>query len=134
MAQARATLDPPAPDRACQRFNFIELPLQEVAPQPGRYDVVWIQWCIGHLPDDDLVAFLRVCASSLAPGGVVVVKENNAKKGFVLDKEDQSVTRSDAYLVQLFRQSGMKLLASQRQEEGLPEGLFAVRAYALAPP
>jgi protein N-terminal methyltransferase len=27
-------------------------------PVAGRYDVIWIQWVIGHLPDDDMVAFL----------------------------------------------------------------------------
>uniref|UniRef100_A0A2P2KK48 Alpha N-terminal protein methyltransferase 1 n=1 Tax=Rhizophora mucronata TaxID=61149 RepID=A0A2P2KK48_RHIMU len=28
-------------------------------PDAGRYDVIWIQWCIGHLPDDDFVSFFK---------------------------------------------------------------------------
>lgn len=52
-----------------------------------------IQWCIGHLTDDDLIALLRRCEAGLRPGGTVVLKENVCPKGFVVDKEDSSVTR-----------------------------------------
>ena len=78
------------------------------------------------------MAFLKVCAQSLKPGGMVVVKENNARRGFVLDKDDNSITRSDAYLVQVFQKAGLRILTSQIQE-GFPDGLFMVRAYALQP-
>ena len=37
------------------KCNFLLKGLQEVEERPGRYDVVWIQWCIGSLTDDDLV-------------------------------------------------------------------------------
>lgn len=114
------------------KCNFLLKGLQEVEERPGRYDVVWIQWCIGHLTDEDCVEFLKVCSRSLKPEGVVVVKENNARRGFVLDKQDSSVTRSDSYLVQLFTKAGLKVTTS-RLETDLPEGLFAVRAYALVP-
>ena len=60
------------------------------------------------------------------------MKENNARRGFVLDKEDSSITRSDAYLVQLFKQADLKIVNSQ-VEDDLPAGLFIVRAYALRP-
>ena len=100
--------------------------------QPNRYDVVWIQWCIGHLTDDDCVEFLRTCSKCLKPMGMIVVKENNARRGFVLDKEDSSITRSDSYLVQLFNKAGLRLLQSS-VEDDLPQGLFVVRAYALTP-
>ncbi|PON49931.1 Alpha-N-methyltransferase NTM [Trema orientale] len=39
--------------------NFLCLPLQEFTPDPGRYDVIWVQWCIGHLTDDDFVSFFK---------------------------------------------------------------------------
>jgi len=48
---------------------------------------------IGHLPDDDFVAFLERCKVGLRPGGIIVVKENISRKGFVFDTEDSSVTR-----------------------------------------
>jgi len=117
---------------APSKVNFLTKSLQDVCVAPNRYDVVWIQWCIGHLTDDDAVAFLKVCAQSLKPGGMIVVKENNARRGFVLDKDDNSITRSDAYLVQVFQKAGLRILTSQIQE-GFPDGLFMVRAYALQP-
>ncbi|KAH7673703.1 Alpha-N-methyltransferase NTM1 protein [Dioscorea alata] len=39
--------------------NFFCVPLQEFTPEAGRYDVIWIQWCIGQLPDDDFVSFFK---------------------------------------------------------------------------
>lgn len=49
---------------------------------------------IGHLSDDDLVAFLERCRKGLKPGGWMVVKENVIMKGnFWIDKEDSSVVR-----------------------------------------
>jgi len=55
-------------------------PLQDWSPGRGRYDVVWIQWCVGHCTDDDLVALLRRCVDGLKRGGLIVVKENNCKE------------------------------------------------------
>ena len=114
------------------RVNFLLQGLQDVEAKANRYDVVWIQWCIGHLTDDDCVDFLRVCAQSLRPQGMIIVKENNARRGFVLDKDDSSITRSDSYLVQLFDKANLRIFKSS-VENDLPEGLFIVRAYALVP-
>ena len=47
------------------------------------------------------LVFPAVCGGAQARG-VVFVKENNAKEGFVLDTEDSSVTRSHKYLMHLF--------------------------------
>jgi protein N-terminal methyltransferase len=64
-------------------------------PLGTRYDLIWVQWCVGHLTDDQLVGFLKVCQSVLTPGtGVIVVKENQSTSGKdVFDPEDSSVTR-----------------------------------------
>ena len=43
-------------------------------PEAGRYDLIWIQWCIGCLTDDDLVLFMEQCKAGLAAGGVIVIK------------------------------------------------------------
>ncbi len=48
-----------------QDFNFTE-----------TYDVIWIQWVIGHLHDADLVNFLLKCKSALSPGGLICIKDN----------------------------------------------------------
>lgn len=67
--------------------------LQDFTPAPGKYDLIWCQWVLGHLTDDDLVAFFRRCAAGLKPGGLIGVKENNSSKDYVVDEEDSSVTR-----------------------------------------
>lgn len=48
-------------------------PLQD---EDGRYDVVWNQWCLGHLTDLALVEYLQRVKGPLRKGGWVVVKEN----------------------------------------------------------
>ena len=41
-------------------------------PEAGRYDVIWIQWAIGHLTDEDFVRFFADCEKGLKPDGIVV--------------------------------------------------------------
>ncbi|CAI5958809.1 unnamed protein product [Closterium sp. NIES-65] len=120
-----------SPAASHRAVNFFCCPLQEFSPDAGRYDVVWVQWCIGHLTDADLIAFLHRCLAGLRPGGIIVLKENTCQKGFVLDKADSSVTRSDAYFRDLFKQANLQLLKSKVQR-GFPSELFVVKMYALA--
>ncbi|WCJ24368.1 N-terminal Xaa-Pro-Lys N-methyltransferase 1 [Euphorbia peplus] len=110
--------------------NFFCTPLQEFTPDAGRYDVIWVQWCIGHLTDDDFVSFFKRAKIGLKHGGLFVLKENLAKSGFVLDKEDRSITRSDVYFKELFSRCGLHLYKSKEQR-GLPKELFGVKMYAL---
>jgi protein N-terminal methyltransferase len=37
------------------------------------------------------------------------VKENICKEGFVVDKDDNSLTRSNTYMLELFRKAGMSV-------------------------
>ncbi|KAJ4901669.1 methyltransferase [Raphanus sativus] len=92
----------------------------------ANFFCVPLQWCIGHLTDDDFVSFFNRAKGCLKPGGFFVLKENLAKKGFVLDKEDRSITRSDPYFKQLFRRCGLHLFQTKDQK-GLPRELFAVK-------
>ncbi|KAL5217853.1 hypothetical protein ABZP36_018537 [Zizania latifolia] len=39
--------------------NFYCVPLQDFTPEEGRYDVIWIQWYIGQLTDDDFISFFN---------------------------------------------------------------------------
>nr|XP_010906051.1 alpha N-terminal protein methyltransferase 1 isoform X1 [Elaeis guineensis] len=103
---------------------------EEFTPEVGRYDVIWIQWCIGQLPDDDFISFFKRAKAGLKPNGLFVVKENIASNGFVLDKEDHSITRSDLYFKQLFNQCGLYIY-STKDQKGFPEEIFAVKMYAL---
>ncbi|GLU17495.1 hypothetical protein SLE2022_338590 [Rubroshorea leprosula] len=129
---ARESLSPEnhiAPDMN-KATNFYCIPLQEFTPDAGRYDVIWVQWCIGHLTDDDFVSFFKRAKVGLKPGGFFVLKENIARSGFVLDKEDRSVTRSDLYFQELFHKCGLHLY-KMKDQKGLPQELFAVKMYAL---
>ncbi|KAK1384816.1 Methyltransferase [Heracleum sosnowskyi] len=111
--------------------NFYCVPLQEFTPDAKRYDVIWVQWCIGHLTDDDFVSFFNRAKVGLKPGGIFVLKENIARSGFVLDKEDKSITRSDLYFKELFNRCGLHIY-KLKDQKGFPKGLFAVKMYALA--
>ncbi|KAI5069928.1 hypothetical protein GOP47_0014271 [Adiantum capillus-veneris] len=111
-------------------INFYCKPLQEFIPKANRYDMIWVQWCIGHLTDRDLVEFFKRAKVGLRPYGFFVVKENTTKHGFLVDKDDNSITRSDAYYRDLFEQAGLFLLKTKMQK-GFPKELFPVRMYAL---
>ncbi|KAJ7452345.1 alpha-N-methyltransferase NTM1 [Mycena galericulata] len=106
------------------------------------FDVIWCQWCLGHLSDPDLAAFLRRSHAALRDKekgrSLIVVKENlcsdneDGSPCVVFDEEDSSLTRSVmAFHLTLawkrvFEQAGLKLVHEQVQE-GLPEGLYVVK-------
>lgn len=119
-------------DDGHRAVNFFKEPLEEFKPEIGRYNVVWIQWCVGHLTDDDLVAFLQRCKEGLKPGGMIVLKENNTASGFVLDLEDSSITRSHEYFLYIIEKAGMTCV-EHRLQTGFPPELFQVRMYAIKP-
>ncbi|EGG24482.1 hypothetical protein DFA_02725 [Cavenderia fasciculata] len=98
-----------------------------------KYDCIWIQWVIGHLHDKDFIEFLNNCADSLTDGGMIFIKDNvTAKKSFIMDKQDNSVTRSHDHLIFLFEQSNCQLVKSIVQPN-FPKALLPVRLYALQP-
>ncbi len=61
---------------------------------------------------------MRRCVAGLTPStGVLILKENQAKKGFILDLDDQSVTRTDAQFRALFDKAGLELIATEVQKK-----------------
>lgn len=63
-------------------------------PHDVQYDLIWTQWCLGHLTDAQVVKYLEVCKIALRPGtGIIVIKENNAYHGVEFDSTDSCVTR-----------------------------------------
>eukprot|EP00873_Tetraselmis_striata_P039931 jgi/Tetstr1/460195/TSEL_005510.t1 len=131
LKKAEATLSKggkwPASHRA---VKYLCQGLQEFHPEPERYDVVWIQWALLYLTDEDCKTLFDRCRAGLKADGIVVVKENICKEGFIVDKSDSSLTRSDAYMLDLFARCGVKVLANERQKN-FPRELFDVRMYAL---
>lgn len=120
--------------------EVINLGLQDWTPEKGSYDLIWNQWCLGHLTDAQLVAYLRRCEDGLVKAedgkaAWIVVKENlstDIHGKDIYDEEDSSVTRSDEKFRQLFREAGLKIVATELQK-GFPKELFPVRIYALKP-
>ncbi|KAJ2157329.1 N-terminal Xaa-Pro-Lys N-methyltransferase 1 [Coemansia sp. RSA 552] len=106
--------------------------LQEFTPSKERYDVIWCQWVLSHLTDDDMVEFLLRCVKGLAPGGLICVKENVASQGYVVDSEDSSVTRAESIFTRIFERANLKAIKKQAQT-GFPAGLFKVKMWALQP-
>ncbi|KAH8653410.1 alpha-N-methyltransferase NTM1 [Xylariales sp. PMI_506] len=105
----------------------------------GAYDVIWNQWCVGHLNDQQLTEYLERCKEALARDeqgkvtGVIVVKENLTRLGRDLfDELDSAVTRCDETFRAIFARAGLKIIRTELQN-GFPKELFPVRMYALRP-
>jgi protein N-terminal methyltransferase len=123
--------------------EVINLGLQDWIPEPGAYDLIWNQWCLGHLTDKQLLVYLQRCKEGLAQAkegedsrnSWIVVKENLSTDIWnkdIYDEEDSSVTRSDDKFRRLFAEAGLKIVATE-QQRGMPKELFPVRIYALKP-
>ena len=135
-AEARMLRESNDPKVAGRVGDVVVAGLQEWTPPPGRkYDLIWNQWCLGHLTDAQLVAWLRQCAGALTEGGWIVVKENlstNLDGSDAFDKLDSSVTRTDKTFRRIFAESGLELKRTELQK-GFPKDLLPVRAYGLQP-
>ncbi|KAJ3191211.1 hypothetical protein HK101_007983, partial [Irineochytrium annulatum] len=107
------------------RVNFYPVGLQDFTPEEGKYDMIWCQWVLGHLTDDDFVAFFRRCKKGLKPNGVIGIKENVSKAEVEVDTEDSSVTRPEGLLKELLGRAGLRILKEDYQK-GFPKGLFKV--------
>ena len=126
--------------------------LEDWQPEHGRYDLIWNQWCLGHLTDAQLLAYLTRCRQAIKHEGWLIVKENistHPDQLDIFDDVDNSVTRygrrksrlrdltlgrTDAKFVQLFGQARLGLVRSEVQT-GFPKhlGLYPVKQYALQP-
>ncbi|KAL8995182.1 MAG: hypothetical protein Q9169_005041 [Polycauliona sp. 2 TL-2023] len=97
------------------------------------YDVIWIQWCLGHLTDEELKRLLGRCKGALKEGGWVVIKENmstDIEGKDIFDGEDSSVTRTNEKFQTLFQEAGLHLVKTELQS-GFPKKLLPVQFYAL---
>ena len=88
--------------------------------------------CLLYLTDDDLVDLFVACKDGLKEGGLIVVKENICASGFIVDREDNSLTRSHAYWMGLFARAGMSVVLSMKQKD-MPQQLYQVKMYVVKP-
>mmetsp|Transcript_24342 Transcript_24342/g.50988 ORF Transcript_24342/g.50988 Transcript_24342/m.50988 type:complete len:304 (-) Transcript_24342:8-919(-) len=120
-------------DQYSSQCRYFCTGLQEFTPKPDYYDIIWIQWVIGYLTDDDLVDFLKRCAKGLRKGGVVVIKDNTCEsEAFVVARDDGSATRSFPYILAIAELAGFRVVY-QRFQEDFPDSIFPVPIIALAP-
>lgn len=76
--------------------NVFNVRLDDWQPEDGvQYDLIWTQWCLGNLADEELVRYLQRCKAVVTPGkGVIVIKENlSTSEGNVFREIDSSVIR-----------------------------------------
>lgn len=120
--------------------------LQQHAPPPRAYDLVWVQWVALYLSDAELADALRRCRAALvdddddddddcgtssAAAAVVVVKDNVVRGDrFYVDVEDGSLIRCDAHMREVFARAGLAVIHAHQQPD-LPQELFPVMSYVL---
>ncbi|PGH21369.1 hypothetical protein AJ80_03286 [Polytolypa hystricis UAMH7299] len=100
-----------------------------------KYDLIWTQFCVGHLTDVQLMEYVKRCRAALTATGIMVVKENmstDPRGEDMYDELDSSVTRTDEKFRDIFSDAGMNLITSKLQT-GFPKNykLLPVRSYAL---
>jgi protein N-terminal methyltransferase len=123
------------PSEEQDRLVLVQKGLQDFSPAHGSFDVIWIQWVIGHLHDHDFIRFFRRCAGGLRNNGVIVLKDNtivDPELAFCLDLQDHSVARHLEYQKLLFEYAGLEIVAEQLQKD-FPEELYPVYMIALRP-
>jgi len=100
------------------------------------YDLVWCQWCLGHLSKSELVTFLKRMKKALRSGGYIIAKENvcrddeDGSAWEEWDAEDSTVTRSNQAWLDAFEDAGLEVVQDGIQL-GFPEYLYEVRSYVL---
>ena len=122
------------------KCRFLAAPMQDWAPSSSSYDVIWAQWCVGHLTDAHFLRFLQRCRTALKPRGILVIKDNCGESSstddcFEVDDADRSICRGRAYLEALLALSGAELLCTALQpvagEDAFPADIYPVRSYAM---
>ena len=122
------------------KCRFLAAPMQDWTPSSSSYDVIWAQWCVGHLTDAHFLRFLQRCRTALKPRGIVVIKDNCGESSstddcFEVDDADRSICRGRAYLEALLALSGAELLCTALRpvagEDAFPADIYPVRSYAL---
>lgn len=84
----------------------------------------------GHLTDNHLSDFLKRCRAGLRPNGIVVIKDNMAQEGVIMDDVDSSVCRDLDVVRKIIRRAGLHLLAEERQEN-FPDEIYHVYTFAM---
>lgn len=105
--------------------------LQDFSDTGTRYDVIWVQWVLGHLTDDDLLAFFVRISLMLNKNGMIIVKENFTKDNqTIVDETDSSVTRPISKFKKIVKEANLKIIRDT-QQTNFPKSLFPVYMIAM---
>lgn len=127
-AKARETLE--GSGHLGQIFN---MGLQDFSDNTMKYDLVWCQWVLGHLTDEDLKKFFKKLIGVLSKNGIIVIKENFTKDNqTIADETDSSVTRPLSHFKKLVKETDLKIIKEARQTN-FPKSLFPVYMIAMRP-
>jgi protein N-terminal methyltransferase len=121
-------------DTASAQCRYYCQSLQDWTPRSQTYDVIWVQWVLCYLTDEDAIAFLQRCKEGLRNGGVICLKENTCvgeDEDFVVDVDDASLTRSVRYWKALAQKSGLRVVLDKFQDN-FPDQIFPVYQLALS--
>jgi protein N-terminal methyltransferase len=94
------------------------------------YNVIWIQWCLENLDDQDLANFLIKCKNNLEENGMIIIKENIVQKGSKFISMDYSKVRSDLIFKNIFEKSGLKIIR-HFHHPNWPKDLLKVSVFVL---
>ena len=114
----------------------IKIGIQDWQPD-AKYDIIWCQWSVMYLKDDDAVKFLRRCKRSLNEKGIIVIKDNiatsdkRAKKNEAqFFKEDNGICRTYAHFMELFALAELDMIECTKQKD-YPEDLLPLYFFVL---
>lgn len=94
------------------------------------YNIIWIQWCLENLDDQDLSNFLIKCKNNLEENGMIIIKENIVHKGSKFISLDYSKVRSDVLFKNIFDKSGLKIIR-HFHHPNWPKDLLKVSVFVL---
>jgi len=121
-------------DEYASKCRYFCTGLQDFTPEEEQYyEIIWIQWVIIYITDEDFIDFLKRCAVGLRKGGVIVIKDNTCEdEAFIHDRDDSSITRSLPYILAIAKLVGLRVVYQTFQED-FPKSIFPVPMIAFEP-
>ena len=114
LVEPAGTLIDKAKENVPEVRKFYQVGLQDFVFE-HQYDCIWLQWVAMYLTDADLLSFLQRAGSGLkttAKGtGLLFVKENVHEERIVVDREDNSLMRTEKHFEHLFSEAGFLVLS-----------------------
>lgn len=96
----------------------------------STYDVVWTQWGLQNLDEEDAIDFLTRSKNNLTKNGVIIAKENIAIDENIITISDGSIIRNNTSFEKIFAKCDLKIIA-QNTIKNWNEEFFPVKTFVL---